>query len=502
MGTGAQKQGFVVIKGGIMDYSEAGTMDATLGTPLGGIGALGLEADDAEGNAAHLKKTFLGHPVGLFVLFFTEMWERFSYYGMRALLVLYMTSHLIKATETGTYIVGFAGLRTALESVFGPLAVQPFASQIYGIYTGFVYFTPFFGGILADRLLGQRKTVVIGGVLMAIGHFLMAFEKFFLVALFFLILGNGCFKPNISTQVGRLYPQGDPRRDGAFTIFYMGINLGAFFSPLVCGTLGQVYGWHYGFAAAGVGMMIGLVVYLLGQQYLAPDNLMSRKQHHQTTVEPLTSKEWKAIAGLVVLCALNIVFWGVYEQQGNTIQLFADQNADWHVFGWEMPSTWFQSINPAFIFILAPFLNIFWAKQSGRKKEPSSVAKMAIGCFLLGGSFLVLMWAVMGLGATQKISFLWLVGCTLIYTLGELYLSPIGLSLVTKVAPARLVGMLMGMWLLSSFFGNYLSGYLGTYYEKMPKEAFFMMLAILGVIAGAAIFALGRPLKKAIGSEV
>src|SRR3954469_12404652 len=218
-------------------------------------------------------RTFLGHPVGLFVLFFTEMWERFSYYGMRALLVLYMTDYLIKGTQEGKFVFGFEGLRHGIEAVFGPLAVQPLASQIYGLYTGFVYFTPFFGGILADRVFGQRKTVVIGGVLMAIGHFLMAIESMFLLALLFLILGNGCFKPNISTQVGSLYAPGDSRRDGAFTIFYMGVNLGAFFSPLVCGTLGQKYGWHYGFTAAGIGMVIGLIVYLLGQDYLAEDQL-------------------------------------------------------------------------------------------------------------------------------------------------------------------------------------------------------------------------------------
>ena len=187
-----------------------------------------------------MQKTILGHPVGLFVLFFTEMWERFSYYGMRALLVLYMVNYLIHRVETGSaYVIGFAPLRHAIEAVFGPMTVQPLSSEIYGLYTGFVYFTPFFGGMLADRLLGQRKTVVVGGVLMAIGHFLMAVESMFLVALCFLILGNGCFKPNISTQVGSLYPPDDPRRDRAFTIFYMGINLGAFFSPLVCGTLGQ-----------------------------------------------------------------------------------------------------------------------------------------------------------------------------------------------------------------------------------------------------------------------
>ncbi len=469
-----------------MDYSDSQALEIDRMTAL----------DFGVSDTQKRQKTFMGHPVGLFVLFFTEMWERFSYYGMRALLVLYMTSYLIHHIDGGAYVFGFATLRHALEMIFGPLAVQPLSSQIYGFYTGFVYLTPFFGGILADRIMGQKKTVVLGGLLMAVGHFMMAFESLFLLALFFLILGNGCFKPNISTQVGKLYAPEDPRRDGAFTIFYMGINLGAFFSPLICGTLGQIYGWHYGFGAAGIGMLIGLVVYLLGQSYLAPDVRIKAEATRSKT--PLTAQEWKGIMGLVVLCFLNIVFWGVYEQQGNTIQLFADQNTDWHILGWEMPSTWFQSINPAFIFILAPILNMFWAWQAGRKKEPSSVAKMAMGCVLLGGAFLVLLGAISGITATQKISFLWLVACTFIYTLGELYLSPVGLSLVTKVAPPRLVGMLMGMWFLSSFFGNYLSGYLGTYYEKMPKEAFFMMLTILGVAAGGAIFALGNPLKKAI----
>jgi POT family proton-dependent oligopeptide transporter len=342
--------------------------------------------------------------------------------------------------------------------------------------------------------------VVIGGVLMAIGHFLMAIESMFLVALCFLIVGNGCFKPNISTQVGSLYPPGDPRRDRAFTIFYMGINLGAFFSPLVCGTLGQLYGWHYGFTAAGVGMVAGLMLYLWGQRYLVPDQLTRARQTH-TEHAKLTPAEWKAIVGLVVLCMLNIIFWGVYEQQGNTIQLFADRNTDWHIFGWEMPSTWFQSVNPMFIFLFTPLLNLFWGWQSARGKEPASVTKMAMGCGLLGMSFLPLIYITAGLGATQRISFLWLVGGTFIYTIGELYLSPIGLSLVTKVAPARLVSMLMGMWFLSSFFGNFLSGYLGTYYEKMSREAFFLMLAALGAVAGLAILALSAPLRKAIGQK-
>ena len=223
-------------------------------------------------------RTILGHPVGLFILFFTEMWERFSYYGMRSLLVLYMVNHLFLQPDVGAKVLGYNAIKGVLEAIFGPLAIQPLSSQIYGLYTAFVYLTPFFGGMLADRVLGPAEDAwSSAAILMAIGHFLMAVERLFFVALLFLIIGNGAFKPNISTQVGSLYAEGDPRRDGAFTIFYMGINLGAFFSPLVCGTLGQKLGWHYGFGAAGVGMFVGLVVYLLGQQHLGPDNLDRRR---------------------------------------------------------------------------------------------------------------------------------------------------------------------------------------------------------------------------------
>jgi POT family proton-dependent oligopeptide transporter len=451
--------------------------------------------------AVPTEKTVFGHPPGLFLLFFTEMWERFSYYGMRALLVLYMVDHLIKGIRDGSiHVLGFGLLESAIQSMAGPQAIQPLASYIYGFYTALVYLTPVFGGMLADRILGQRKTVVVGGVLMAIGHFLMAVESLFLVALVFLIIGNGCFKPNISTQVGSLYPEGDPRLDRAYTIFYAGVNLGAFFSPLVCGTLGQVYGWHYGFGAAGVGMVLGVILYLWGQRFLAPDQLTTAKETKAETA-PITSHQWKGIIGLIVLTVLNIIFWAVYEQQGNTVQLFADRNTDWHFLGWELPSTWFQAFNPMFIFALTPLLNMIWAWQSKARKEPPSVTKMAMGCVLLGASFLPLMYITRGLGETQRINFLWLVGCTLIYTLGEMYLSPIGLSLVVKVAPARVVSMMMGIWYMANFFGNLLSGYIGTFYEKMSRESFFLLLAALGIASGIAIFALSKPLKDAVGHD-
>ena len=413
------------------------------------------------------------HPPGLYVLFFTEMWERFSYYGMRSLLVYYMIKHL--------------------------QFTQEHSSRIYGLYSGFVYFTPLFGGMLADRLLGQRRTVIVGAVLMATGHFLMAFENLFYPALLFLILGNGAFKPNISTQVGALYAPGDHRRDRAFSLFYMGINLGAFFSPLVCGTLGEKIGFHWGFAAAGVGMVIGLCVYLSGQKHLAPDLIMQKKGSPRQSSEPMTREDWLKIGAIFVMMALSIVFWSVYEQQGNTMALWADANTDRVILGWEMPASWFQSFNPFMIFIFVPLLNLFWSWQDRRGKEPSSIAKMGIGCILLAAAFLILLPPARHLADHPRASLWWLTACTFVLTLGEIYLSPIGLSLVTKIAPARIVSLMMGVWFLSSFFGNYLSGYLGTYWEKMPKEHFFLLMFALSFATGLAFFALLKPLKKAIG---
>lgn len=414
------------------------------------------------------------HPAGLYVLFFTEMWERFSYYGMRAILIYYMTKHLLFSQER--------------------------SSHIYGLYTGLVYFTPFFGGLLADRVLGKRRAVILGAILMAIGEFMLMSRGLFFPALFLLILGNGCFKPNISTQVGGLYEQGDHRRDRAFSIFYVGINVGAFFSPLVCGTLGELYGWHWGFGAAGVGMVMGLIIYLLGQRYLAPDNVMKRaagaapKAH-----DPLTHDEKSKIGALVVLCLFTIIFWGVYEQQGNTLALWSDTNTDRFILGWEMPASWLQSFNPAMIFLFTPFITALWSRQARRGREPSSIAKMAFGCIILGASFLVMIPAAWAYASQGKASLMWLIVCTFLLTIGELYLSPVGLSLVTKLAPVRMVSMLMGVWFLSSFGGNYLNGFLGTFWEKMPKETYFLMLAALSFGAGLGIFAVLRPLKRAIG---
>lgn len=433
-------------------------------------------------------RDLFGHPRALGFLFATEMWERFSYYGMRALLVLYMVKYLLEP-QRASGVVGLGAFRGALESLFGPLATQPLASQIFGFYSGLVYLTPILGGLLADRMLGQRRTVILGASLMAVGHFMMAFEHLFLFALLVLILGNGAFKPNISTQVGTLYAPGDHRRDRAFSIFYVGINLGAFLAPLVCGTLGEELGWHYGFTAAGVGMTIGLMIYLIATPTLPKDVFVKRE------AAPLDRAAWRSIVALMLLLLPVSLYWGTYEQQGNTIALWADQFTDRHIFSGEIPVTWFQAFNPFMIFAFTPFIVGFWRWQGAR--EPSTVSKMAIGCLLNAAAYLVLAIAAFVSGG-DKASWLWLFSYFVVLTIGELYLSPVGLSLVTKVAPVGMLSMLMGVWLSTSFVGGFLAGYLGTFWSSMSQVNFFLMLTAISAVAGSAIALLGIPMRGAL----
>jgi proton-dependent oligopeptide transporter, POT family len=467
------------------------------------------------------REQLFGHPRGLTFLFTTEMWERFSYYGMRSLLVLYMTKFLLLSDHSGD-VIWLASLKRALEAVFGPLDVQPLSSQIWGLYTGLVYFTPIFGGLLADRVLGQRRTVVIGAVLMAFGHFMMASERLFLFALLALILGSGCFKPNISTQVGGLYAPGDPRRDRAYSIFYVGINLGAFLAPLVCGTLGEGVGWHYGFAAAGVGMVIGLCIYLYALPLLPTDE-MHKAQAEEATRSAMTSSakqfplpsppplagegrvgdERRAVLALLALFVPNTLFWAAYEQMGNTIILWADAYTDrsldpLHLFesGAQIPTTWFLAVNPFMIFAFTPFVVALWARQAARGTEPPTITKMAYGCFGVAAAYLIMVAAALyagaggasgATGAAGKASWLWLFAYFVVITLGELYLSPVGLSFVTKVAPARLISLMMGVWLATSFTGGFLSGYIGSFWSRMPKPEFFLLVAGVAAVAGVMI---------------
>ena len=429
-----------------------------------------------------------GHPRALSYLFATEMWERFSYYGMRALLVLYMIKYLLKPEHAGD-VLGLATFRGALETVFGPLDLQPLASQIYGFYTGLVYLTPLLGGLLADRVLGRRRTVILGSTLMAIGHFMMAFKPLFLFALIVLIFGNGAFKPNISTQVGALYPPGDRRRDRAFSIFYVGINLGAFLAPLVCGTLGEEFGWHFGFAAAGVGMTTGLIIYLFATPALPKDAFAKRES------AIIDKSAWQSIAALLLLFPPVSVFWATYEQQGNTIVLWADKFIDRHFLGGEIPVTWFQAFNPFMIFAFTPFIIAFWRWQG--RREPSTVNKMAIGLLLNALAYMILV-AAAWTGDGGKSNWIWLFTYFVVITVGELYVSPTSLSLVTKVAPASLLSMMMGVWLATSFIGNFLAGYLGTFWSALSQVAFFLMLATISAAAGLAIVLLNLKLRAVL----
>jgi len=433
-----------------------------------------------------------GHPRALTFLFATEMWERFSYYGMRALLVLYMVKYLF-LPERAESVVSYGVLKSTLESVLGPLAVQPLASQVYGLYTGFVYFTPVLGGLLADRVLGQRRTVIIGAVLMAIGHFMMAFEQLMLLALVVLILGNGAFKPNISSQVGALYAPGDPRRDRAFSIFYVGVNLGAFFSPLVCGTLAVAYGWHYGFAAAGIGMLTGLAIYLTATPLLPPTEIQPAADR-----APLTPDERRRIYALALLFVPVTFFWATYEQQGNTIALWASDYTDRAInlgfWRGDIPAEWFQSVNPFMIFAFTPLVVALWARQAKRGREPNTVTKMAFGCAGVAVANLIMVGVAAHAGEGRT-SWLWLLAYFVAVTLGELYLSPTGLSLVTKIAPLRAVSTIMGFWLATSFLGNFIGGWLGSFWSSLDKPHFFLMIAAVSGAAALVTLALARLLR-------
>jgi POT family proton-dependent oligopeptide transporter len=438
---------------------------------------------------------FLGHPRGLAILFATEAWERFSYFGNAALVVLYMVKYLFEPGRVEA-VLGFGAVKGALEFLFGPLEPQPLASQLFGFYTGLAYFMPVLGGLLADRLLGQRRTVLIGGLLMALGHFLMAFEPLFLLALSLLVLGIGAFKPNISTQVGALYAPGDDRRDRAFSIFYVGINIGAFLAPLVCGTLAAQFGWHYGFAAAGLAMLVSLGIYLYGQDALPPD---TRTQIGPDAKRPLDGAERRAVLALLGVCVLVTLFWAAYDQQGNTLLLwaedFTDRSIDLLFWRGEIPSAWFLALNPLMIFLLTPLIVRHWARQARRGREPFEVNKMAFGCLCLALANLFMaaaaVWSTPG-----KASALWLVGYFALATVGELHLAPVGLALISRVAPARVLSLMMGAWFAATLPADILGGYLGGFWSSMAKPNFFVMIASLAALASAAMWAASRPVRK------
>jgi proton-dependent oligopeptide transporter, POT family len=438
---------------------------------------------------------FLGHPRGLAVLCATETWERFSYFGNAALVVLYMVKYLLQPGMAET-VLGFGAVKAALEFLFGRLDVQPLASQLFGFYTGLAYCAPILGGLIADRLLGQRRTVVIGGVLMAMGHFMMAFEALFLIALLLLILGIGAFKPNISTQVGALYSPHDHRRDRAYSIFYVGINIGAFLAPLVCGTLAVAYGWHYGFGAAGIGMLVSLGIYLSGSRALPQDEMQNdrtRRDRSSTTFlegdakRALAPAERRATLAILGVCASVTLFWAAYDQQGNTILLWVEDNTDRSInmglWRGDLPAPWFLALNPLFIFLLTPVIVRHWARQGEREASP--IRKMAFGALCLSMAYLVM--AAAALSTTGKASALWVIGYFALATLGELHLAPIGLALISKLAPARTLSMLMGVWFAATLPADIFAGFLGGFWSSMSKPSFFLLLALIAAAGSLAL---------------
>ncbi len=416
--------------------------------------------------------TFLGHPKGLFLLFATEMWERFSYYGMRALLVL----SVIAGTEAANPGFGWT---------------QAEALQLYGLFTGFVYFTPLIGGWLADNYLGQRKCVIIGGLVMAAGQFTLASAipgnlTLFYVGLVLLVIGNGFFKPNISTMVGDLYPEGDSRRDGAFTIFYMGINAGAFIAPFICSTLGEdpAWGWRYGYMAAGIGMILSVIIQLLlARRYLgdigtvpaATRSLAQSGGKHA----PLTHDEVDRLKVIFMLFVFVVLFWAAFEQAGGLMNIYAAEKTDRMLGGFEVPAGWFQSLNPLFIVLLAPLFSLAWSKLGEKGRNPPTPHKMVLGLFLTGIGFLAMIAAVFDQQAAGKASMIWLVIAYFFHTAGELCISPVGLSMVTKLAPLRLASLMMGVWFMINFVANWLAGIIGSYAESLGELSIFGGIAIV-----------------------
>lgn len=462
----------------------------------------GKVSPDASGTAMTIidsapEKNIFGHPQGLTYLFGSEMWERFSYYGMRVLLPIYCLQYLLLPGHH-EHVVGFETMRHLLAAVYGVANTnQQLQSEIYGGYTALVYATPLIGGVLADLWFGRRYTVVVGGILMAIGHFLMAFENYFYVALLFLILGNGGFKPNISIQVGGLYKPGDHRIDRAYSIFYVGINLGALMGQIICGAFGDAQLWSYGFGIAGIGMLIGTLIYLYALRIIPQDH--PKKVKTASPRKSFDGSDWYAVFMLWLLFIPGCLFWATYEQSGNTIEVWTTDHVNRVVnlgfTSFSLSVGFIQAINSICILAFTPLVIWYWKKQEARSKEPSAIVKMALGFLLLSSSYLILAAAQLIAGAGQ-VHWIWCVVYFMIYTLGELYFSPVALSLYSKAAPPQVAALMMAVCLATSFPGNYLAGWLGKFYSELSAADFFLLIAAIAAVPAPIVWAFNRPLKK------
>ncbi len=414
------------------------------------------------------EQTWFGQPRGLTVLFLTQMWELFSYYGMRALLVYYMTKQLLFAQEK--------------------------ASFIYGTYTAMAYFTPIVGGAVADRWLGKRNAVTIGGAIMALGHFLMAFEPMFYLALATIALGNGLFLPSLPSQINDLYADDDPRRGRAYNVYYVGLNIGGFLAPLVCGTLGELYGWHYGFGAAGIGMLLGLLVYIGGRRHLPPEP--PRGYAADAPAEEAAAggrrRVWLLLLGVGLAAT---VFRGAYEQIGNTLPLWIDSGVDRAWLGLQIPMTWFQSLNPLLVIAMTPLLLAYWRRRADAGRNMPPAMRMATGALIVAAAWLLLAGVAAASGEARA-GWPWLLAFFVVLTLGELYILPTGLGLFAELAPPRLGATTVASWFLAIFSGSLLAGWIGTLWTKLEHAAFFALLACLALCAAGMLWRLNAPIRR------
>jgi POT family proton-dependent oligopeptide transporter len=446
-------------------------------------------------------RSFFGHPKGLAYLAFTEAWERFSFYGMSALLLLYMIQRLLTPEVMGG-VMGLGLVRSALEAITGPLSNRAFASQINGLYSGLVYFTPLFGGLIADRLLGQRRTVMLGAVLMASGHILMAFDASFLIALSLLILGSGCLKGNISTQVGHLYPAEDEsRRTRAFAIFSAAINVGAFLGPVVCAIVAQSWGWHAGFALAGALMLVALSIYVKGWAYMPPDVKRTRGAPPPPRLEP---RDWRTIAMLLLISAIAVLPGVAYFQEQNVGLEFIEDSVSRSLFGWQVPTAAFVALDGLFCFTLVPPLIGIWKQQERRGREPGEQGKIAIGYLLTAFASLLMIipagWVDHDPAA--KVSIIWPFMLYLLNAVGFLYYWPTLLALFSRAAPRGINATMMGVLFLSSFVGNVMGGALGRYWETMSHAGFFLLHAALAFGPLLVMMLMARPATRVLAPRV
>ena len=463
--------------------------------PIGGfprrsgvISGAGMDEALGDKTAADHDRFFFGHPRGLMYLAAMEGFERFSYYGMQALLVLYMTGRLFRAGVV-EHVIGFAPFRAALEAVLGHLTLQGLALQIFGLYGGLVFLLPVVGGYVGDQLLGRRRTIIVGLVFMAAGHFLMAFEATFLFALAALLTGSALLKGNVAAQVSGLYATGDARRDQGFSIFLMSSNTGAVLSPLVCGTLGELYGWHYGFGAAAVVVLIGLGIYLLTSRRL-PDEPPRRRAHTLVALQP---GDGGRIAMLVGIAAIASLFWVAQSQIWNAYPVWVRDRVDRHMFGVEMPVTWFQSIDSLGTIVFGPMVIWLWARQQRRGTEPGDLTKIVWGAFGFAASELLLSAGELAAHG-GKVAVVWPLCFHILSALGWLYFTPVVLALVARIAPASIRATGITAASFAVFIGSVVSGSLGKFYGVIPNWQFWGMHAAFAIACGVSVLALMLPI--------